>query len=70
MMADTDASTRKMIELTSNNLELLLNLLESDGNFEEGIDKMIEEVFLFYITVDLPNFEHAPYFEHHVNKQF
>jgi len=21
-------------------------------------------------TVDLPNFEHVPYFEHHVNKQF
>ena len=22
------------------------------------------------ITVDLPNFEHVPYFEHHVNKEF
>ena len=21
-------------------------------------------------TVDLPNFEHVPYFEHHINKQF
>ena len=30
----------------------------------------ITEMTYTTYTVDLPNFEHVPYFEHHVNKQY
>jgi len=42
-MADAAVSR---IELNEDNLELLLDLLESDEDFEKNIDKMIEEVYI------------------------
>lgn len=40
------ASAVQEFEINANNLELLVDLLESDGDFEENINKMINEVFI------------------------